>query len=128
MVAMELNTESLAAVLTQKLEAPVMAVMPFEAHTIHTMYSAEWHQPDGTLPVIIRMFSGPRRVDEARSEASALHELHRLGYPAPELFLIQEDESLLGQPFIVMERLPGKPLGSFALSEPERIPYWIDKA
>jgi aminoglycoside phosphotransferase (APT) family kinase protein len=128
MVAMELNTDSLAAVLTQKLEAPVMAVMPFEARTTHTMYSAEWHQPDGTLPVIVRMFGGPRRIDEARSEASALHELHRLSYPAPELFLIQEDESLLGQPFIVMERLPGQPLGSFALAEPERIPYWIDKA
>lgn len=44
-------------------------------------------------------------------EAITQNTLAELGYPAPRVLLSETDTSLLGGPFLVMQRLGGKPLG-----------------
>jgi aminoglycoside phosphotransferase (APT) family kinase protein len=44
-------------------------------------------------------------------EAMTQNALAGLGYPAPRVLLMEADTALLGGPFLVMQRLSGKPLG-----------------
>ncbi len=44
-------------------------------------------------------------------EAMTQNALAELGYPAPRVLLVETDTATLGGPFLVMQRLNGKPLG-----------------
>src|SRR5436190_16818128 len=128
MSAVTLVKDNLGNILSDQLGGSFEDVNPFQGKCAHTMYTAQWTQPDSVLPVLVRLYHGPRREEECRLEADALRDLYIQGYPVPELFLHSEDESVLGAPFIVMERLTGEPLGSIAHADPARIPFWVEKA
>ncbi len=59
---------------------------------------------------IIRLYAGQGGVEKARLENDGIRKLHRAGYPVPEMFLAEEDVTLLGRPFIIMEKLDGQNL------------------
>src|SRR5947209_781742 len=128
MSTIQITAEYVASIVSDYLGGTIQDLLPFEGQTSHTMYSMLWATADGTTPLIMRLYQGAHRDEEFRTEAGALGDLYRLGYPVPELFLTVEDENVLGTPFIVMEQMPGEPLGKVALAQPERIPQWIDKA
>jgi len=111
--------------LGERLGGTVSEIEPIRLGAAHRMYTARWQTPDGIVtPIVIRYIHGSHAVEDARSEAGALRELSRAGYPVPELFLLADE----AEPFIVMERLPGESLTQVALANPGRIPYWLDKA
>jgi aminoglycoside phosphotransferase (APT) family kinase protein len=50
------------------------------------------------------------RLLQAQREALALSRLQRLGYPVPELLLLEEDRGPLGTPFAILRFVEGVPL------------------
>ena len=62
-------------------------------------------------PLVLRLFQS--NVDAQRAPREAVQNaLAGLGYPAPRVFVTEARVEALGGPFIVMERVPGLPLGS----------------
>src|SRR5262245_8453329 len=102
MSAVTLIKNDLGKVLPHQLGGSIQDLNPFQGKCSHTMYTALWTQPDSTLPVLVRLYHGTRREEEARMEAEALRDLYVQGYPVPELFLHVDDETVLGAPFIVI--------------------------
>lgn len=121
------TAEYVASVLPDYIGGTIQDVSPFEGQNSHSMYAMQWTTADGTTPLVLRLYQGAHRDAEFRTEAGGLRDLYRLSYPVPEMFTTVEDENVLGAPFILMERLPGEPLGKVVLGQPERIPQWIEK-
>jgi aminoglycoside phosphotransferase (APT) family kinase protein len=72
---------------------------------------------DGGLPLppellerdlILRIYQGDAGLAKGEREFRVQTRLAEAGYPAPKPFLLETDRSLLGQAFMVMEKLPGR--------------------
>src|SRR5215471_18618493 len=119
MSAIPATAEYVASVLPDYIGGTIQDVSPFEGQNCHSMYAMQWTTADGTTPLVLRLYQGAHRDAEFRTEAGGLRDLYRLSYPVPELFMTVENENVLGAPFIVMEQLPGEPLGKVVLGQPE---------
>lgn len=62
--------------------------------------------------LILRLFPGHKAGGKAAHEFASMHQLHRVGYPVPQVFALATDDSPLGHPFILMERIDGPVLWS----------------
>src|SRR5262245_29401956 len=63
-----------------------------------------------SIPLILRLLGNQYPAARALSERATQNALAGLGYPAPRVLLASADPSILGGPFLVMERLAGRPL------------------
>ncbi len=63
-------------------------------------------------PLVLRLFQATLDAQRAPREAAVQNALAELGYPAPRVFVAEPRIKPLGGPFLVMERVPGRPLGS----------------
>lgn len=63
-------------------------------------------------PLVLRLFQANVDAQRAPREAAVQNALAGLGYPAPRVFVTEARVEALGGPFIIMERVPGLPLGS----------------
>ncbi len=63
-------------------------------------------------PLVLRLFQANVDAQRAPREAAVQNALAELGYPAPRVFVTEARVEALGGPFIIMERVPGRPLGS----------------
>ncbi|HTT74564.1 MAG TPA: phosphotransferase [Candidatus Binataceae bacterium] len=63
-------------------------------------------------PLVLRLFHATVDPKRARREAAVQNALAELGYPAPRAFVAEARVEPLGGPFLIMERLPGRTLGS----------------
>ncbi len=63
---------------------------------------------------VLRLYEGDHPEARAAHEFQGMAALHRLGYPVPSVFTLEQDASFFGRPFVVMERIAGKPLWSTA--------------
>ena len=63
-------------------------------------------------PLVLRLFQANVDAQRAPREAAVQNALAELGYPAPRVFVTEARIEALGGPFIIMERVPGLPLGS----------------
>jgi aminoglycoside phosphotransferase (APT) family kinase protein len=63
-------------------------------------------------PLVLRLFQANVDAQRAPREAAVQNALAELGYPAPRVFVTEARVEPLGGPFIIMERVPGRPLGS----------------
>jgi aminoglycoside phosphotransferase (APT) family kinase protein len=66
-------------------------------------------EPPGE-PLILRVYPGDDAWEKSAREFQGLRELHRAGYPVPEVSLLERDRSPFGKPFIIMERIEGETL------------------
>jgi aminoglycoside phosphotransferase (APT) family kinase protein len=57
--------------------------------------------------LIARVFRTPGEAERARYEAVIQNAVASLGYPAPEVLLVEPQADALGAPFIIMRRMPG---------------------
>ena len=62
-------------------------------------------------PLVLRLFQANADVRRAPREAAMQNALAELGYPAPRVFVAEERTEPLGGAFLIMERMPGRPLG-----------------
>ena len=66
------------------------------------------HAPSGfDTGLVLRMYREHHEPLRARWEATVHRALNHAGFPAPRVLLLNEDCQPLGQPFLVIERLPG---------------------
>jgi aminoglycoside phosphotransferase (APT) family kinase protein len=60
--------------------------------------------------LVLRVYASPRGAPRARHEFACQRALFLRGQPVPEPLLVEEDSSLFGGPFLLMEWLPGETL------------------
>lgn len=63
-----------------------------------------------TEELILRMYPGPPGSERARVENLVYETLTKLGYPVPKVYLVEESPRPLGLPFLIMERINGRPM------------------
>lgn len=81
-----------------------------------------------TRHLILRLLLGQDGADKAVRERNGLLQLHRAGYPVPEVFLCETDPQVLGHAFIIMERLEGQGLwGVMSSVDPDREATLLDQ-
>ncbi len=61
-------------------------------------------------PLILRAYSSISGLPQLQHEAAVQRHMHARGYPVAEPLLVEESDSLLGGPFMIMEQLPGRTL------------------
>jgi aminoglycoside phosphotransferase (APT) family kinase protein len=69
-------------------------------------------------PLILRFYQGSRADDKGAREAAAIRLLAELNYPVPRPYVFEPEHAPLGAPFLLMERVAGRPLFSI-LSFPQ---------
>ena len=63
-----------------------------------------------SIPLILRVLGNHYPPGRALSERATQNAVAGLGYPSPRVLLASADPAILGGAFLVMERLPGRPL------------------
>lgn len=87
------------------------------------MLNAKVAVNDEVLELIVRIEQGGMFGTEGTSEARVMKALVEAGYPAPRVRWIETDVAVLGQPFFVMDRVPGSPV----IEDPTVINTYIRK-
>ena len=73
---------------------------------------------------VVRLYPGNYAAQRAAKEFMVMSTLSGAGYPVPEVFHLEEDDSTLGKPFIVMERIRGRNMtGDFLEGSQEKRAY-----
>ena len=65
-----------------------------------------------TRDYILRVYPGERSSEKATREFGAMRTLFESGYPVPRVYLLETDIATLGAPFVVMQKIDGRQLGS----------------
>lgn len=63
-------------------------------------------------PLVLRLFQATVDAQRAPQEGAVQNALAELGYPAPRVFAAEARIEPLGGPFLIMERVPGRVIGS----------------
>lgn len=61
-------------------------------------------------PLVLRVYDGVRADDKAARESRTMFSLAGAGYPVPRPYLLERDRDVVGNPFMVMDRVAGGPL------------------
>jgi aminoglycoside phosphotransferase (APT) family kinase protein len=62
--------------------------------------------------LVLRFYQGSHAADKGIREAAIMRLLADLNYPLPQTYLFEPDPEPLGAPFLIMEKLAGRPLFS----------------
>lgn len=84
---------------------------------------------DGTSrELILRVYLGNDGVQKATHEGDGIRQLYQAGYPVPELLLQETGTAVLGQAFLVMEKLNGQSLwAALSIAPPEQEDDLLDQ-
>lgn len=74
------------------------------------VYSFQYAQAGVDHNGILRMYQGARAAEKARHEYAGMQRLRAAGYPVPQMRLLEPDSSVLGKPFVIMEKISGATL------------------
>ncbi|MGQ9629147.1 MAG: phosphotransferase family protein [bacterium] len=58
--------------------------------------------------MILRIYPGDDARDKSAHEFYGMDQLCRAGYPVPQVFLLEREDSPFGRPFVIMERVEGR--------------------
>jgi aminoglycoside phosphotransferase (APT) family kinase protein len=72
-------------------------------------------------PLVLRVYATARGVPRARHEFAAQSFVFARGFPVPRPLLLVDDDEPFGGPFLLMQRLPGRPLLETLGSRPWRL-------
>ncbi len=72
-------------------------------------FDLEWTFDDGKVsqPLIARIYPGKGAAQKAEKEFRVMKQLQDIKYPVPTVYLIETDEKVIGNPFMIMDRLDG---------------------
>lgn len=77
---------------------------------------------------ILRMFPDSYLGYGAKNEFTIMDSLYKGGFPVPKVILFEEDKSILGKPFLMMEFIENKLLYTFVLdASKDQQEYWMKK-
>src|SRR3972149_3728243 len=61
--------------------------------------------------LVLRMYQGDNAETKAAREFNAMAQLHNVGFPVPQVYLLEVDKSILGRSFMIMEKVNGRSMG-----------------
>ncbi|MFW9992306.1 MAG: phosphotransferase family protein [Candidatus Odinarchaeota archaeon] len=61
-------------------------------------------------PLILRVYPGNDARDKSLREYQVMKAVFAAGYPVPEVHFVEEEASHIGRPFMIMQRIFGRPL------------------
>lgn len=64
--------------------------------------------------LILRIYPGNDAPQKSVHEFNVIKQLYATGYPVPQVLLIETDGAFFGKPFVIMERIIGRPMGAIA--------------
>ncbi len=75
-------------------------------------FTASWGPPAQRAreELILRIYPGNDAYEKSDKEYQALALLRSAGYPVPRVDRLERDASPFGKPFLIMERVPGRPM------------------
>ncbi len=76
------------------------------------VYSFTLGEGTSRQELILRVYPGDDAVQKSAREFAVMGKLHELGYPVPRVLCLEADPSVLGKPFVVMEKIAGRSLGA----------------
>ncbi|MFL5244616.1 MAG: phosphotransferase [Gemmataceae bacterium] len=123
-------SEALLGYLTQRhgdksirfCDRPAYIPNGWETHTYAFRVEAADHQPQELRgPLVIRIYSSPQGLPRAWHEFEIQRHLIADGFPAPAAKVLEEDCTLFGGPFLIMEQVQGLSLVDFL----SRNPLWL---
>lgn len=96
-------------------EAPVVAdLVSLNVGWESDVYSftATWGPPTERVgeELILRIYPGNDAYEKSGKEYDALALLHSANYPVPRIDKLEREASPFGKPFLIMERVPGRPM------------------
>jgi aminoglycoside phosphotransferase (APT) family kinase protein len=67
--------------------------------------------------LILRIYPGDDASQKSAREFNAMKQLHSVGYPVPQVLLLEQEDASpndvsFGKPFVIMERIAGRPMGT----------------
>lgn len=90
-----------------------------EVRTISAGWETEVYAFDlDGAPKVLRVYQGQHVETRARTEFLMMRAMGRMGYPVPHVDRFEADPSTFGGPFLLMERVEGKPLAHFFRERP----------
>ncbi|HVA80754.1 MAG TPA: aminoglycoside phosphotransferase family protein [Candidatus Binataceae bacterium] len=72
--------------------------------------SARFREIPAGPPLVLRFYQGAQATSKGARESLTITRLSAAGFPVPRPYAFELDQSVLGAPFLVMERLDGGPL------------------
>lgn len=69
--------------------------------------------------LILRIYPGEDAHTKSAREFHGMSQLRRAGYPVPQVLILERENSPLGKPFVIMERIEGQILGPLLFGSPE---------
>jgi len=77
-----------------------------EVYSYDLIYNQNGQQNRGEL--ILRIYPGDHAEGKSSREFNAMKELHNLGFPVPQVYILEHDKSIFGKPFVIMEKINGQ--------------------
>ena len=69
--------------------------------------------------LILRIYPGDDAPHKAAREFNGMRKLYELGFPVPEVLMLELDDSTFGKPFIIMEKIEGRSMLSVIDKSPD---------
>ena len=69
--------------------------------------------------LVMRIYPGRDAHHKSGREFHGMSQLHKVGYPVPQVLLLERDRSPFGKPFIIMEKIKGRVMMSLWASSPQ---------
>jgi aminoglycoside phosphotransferase (APT) family kinase protein len=94
---------------------------------IHS-FNLVWGPPEKrqTFSLVVRVFPGNESESKAEKEYRFMKELKNLHYPVPAVHMLETDSSILGNPFIIMNRIDGGTIEDRVQQSEENRDYFLD--
>jgi len=91
-------------------------------------FDLEWKTDDGKVSqgLVVRIFPGKGAAGKAEKEFRFMKELQNLKYSVPTVYIVETDDSVIGNPFIIMDRIEGSTVEDRIGHSLELRAYWLD--
>ena len=79
-----------------------------------------------TQSLVVRIFPGNGASQKAQKEFRVMKKLQDIKYPVPTVHIVETDGSIIGNPFILMDRIEGGTVEDRIVHSSEKRAYWLD--
>ena len=104
----------------QFAEPPEQITHGWETYTYSFRIVKAGREPAWAEPLILRIYPGDDQALKAEQEAAIQRYAAGRGYPAPRPLAAETDPSILGRPFMIMERARGEPMLDLMAASPTK--------
>ncbi len=71
------------------------------------------------LDLILRIYPGDDALEKSAREFKAMRQLFQVGFPVPQVLLLESEGRHLGKPYVIMEKIEGRPMGDVIDESPD---------